>query len=370
MTDDRRTSAPALTSAPYDPDAVRLKHSPGMADWLLEHGLSLAFTSYATGRLIVAGVAPDRRLFFNEQNYTRAMGLHYSGGQLHVASLYQVWRLSNMLAPGEYANRAFDCVLVPRTAHTTGYVDAHEMNVDGQGRVVFVNSRYSCLATLDPDYSFRPIWKPPFITELVPEDRCHLNGLAMEDGAPRYVTALSGTNSPSGWRERPGEGGVLIDVRSDRIITDRLSMPHSPRIHDGAVWLLDSGRGYIVRVDPATGESEDIVFCPGFLRGMTIHDGHAIVAVSKERENSATLPLREELRKHGTEGWCAILVVDLRRQAIVEYIRYETEITELFDVAALPGIRNPITIGPSTEELLTTIRINPAFAAANAADPS
>ena len=359
---DPTDAAHLPTPAPYDPDAVRLRHSPGMATWLIEQGISLAYTSYATGRLIVAGVAPDGRLFFNEQNYTRAMGLHYGQGELHVASLYQIWRLTNLLAPGEFANNAFDAVLVPRSALTTGYLDIHELSVDRGGRVIFVNSRYSCLATPDPDFSFRPIWKPPFISALVPEDRCHLNGLAMSDGVPRYVTAFSRTDSVSGWRENRLSGGLVIDVNSGEIVTDRLSMPHSPRVHDGKLWALNSGRGQLVQIDPADGKIVDVAFCPGFLRGLAFHNGYAIVAASRAREDATGLPFQAELARLGATPWCAILVIDLKQGLISDFIRYESEITELFDLAVLPGIRNPVTIGPATEELLTTVRANPQFA--------
>lgn len=363
------TAALSTESTPFDSAKVSLSLSSGMAQWLLEQGVSLAYTSYATGQLIVAGVAPDGRVSFNEQNYTRAMGLHYGGGALHVASLYQVWRLTNMLAPGEFANRAFDCVLVPRTAWTTGYLDIHEVGVDRGNRVVFVNSRYSCLATLDPDNSFRPIWKPPFISALAPEDRCHLNGVAMVDGEPRYATAFGISDHKDGWRERRESGGVIIDVPSGEIVTDRLSMPHSPRVHAGELWALDSGRGYVVRIDPRTGDVEPVVFCPGFLRGFAFCGKYAVVAVSRARDGAAGLPFLEEARRRRVEPWCAILIVDLERGEIVEFIRYETEITELFDVTLMPGVRNAMTIGPATEELLTAVRFNPDFGPVSAPEP-
>jgi uncharacterized protein (TIGR03032 family) len=337
-----------------------------MAHWLLSQHLSLAYTSYATGRLIVAGVAPEGRLFFNEQNYRRAMGLHYHGRELHVASQHQIWRLSDLLAPGEFANGAFDCVLTPRHAHTTGYLDVHELGVDGAGRPIFVNTKYSCLATTDPDYSFRPVWKPPFITELAPEDRCHLNGLAMVDGVPRYVTAFDRTDTKGGWREGTRDQGVVLDVASGEVVASGLYMPHSPRVHEGNLWVLESGRGYLVRVDIQTGKKTDVAFCPGFVRGLALTGKYAVVAVSKARENSSGLPLHEELRKHDAEPWCAILVVDLELGLISNFIRYDAQVTELFDVALLPGIRNPMTIGPSTEEVLQTIRFNPEFGSVSA----
>lgn len=345
--------------APGNRPTTRISFSPGMVDWLLDQRLSLAFTSYQTGRLILAGVGPDGRMSFNEQDYTRAMGLHYAAGELHVASLFQIWRLANLLRPGEFANRAHDCVLVPRTAHCTGYLDVHELSVDGGGRLVFVNSRYSCLAVLDERFSFRPIWKPRFVSALVPEDRCHLNGLAMADGAPRYVTAVAATDTAEGWRGRP-EGGVVVDVGSGEIVTDRLSMPHSPRVHGGRLWVLDSGRGMLATVDERSGTVTPAAFCPGFLRGMAMAGDYAVVATSKPRRGDfGDLPLQQELERRGLAPSCGLFVVDLRSGDTVEHIRFETEIDELFDVALLPGLRNPTSIGPATEEILGSVRFDP-----------
>ncbi|HEX8062660.1 MAG TPA: TIGR03032 family protein [Allosphingosinicella sp.] len=341
----------------------RITLSRGIAAWLLEQQVSLAFTSYQTGRLIVAGVGPDGRMSFNEQNYARAMGLHADGDSLYIASLFQIWRLRNMLRPGEYANRAYDRVFVPRLAHTTGYVDAHDLGVETSGRIVFVSSLYSCLATVDDTYSFRPLWKPSFITDLAPEDRCHLNGMALSAGRPRYLTALGSSNRPGGWREQRGQGGVLIDAIEGGIVADRLSMPHSPRMFGKDVLVLESGRGNITRIDPATGGRETVAFCPGYLRGMAILGNFAVVGLSKPRESGfGELALQAELDRLGVAPWCGLAIVDLVKGTIVEFIRYESQISELFDVALLAGVRNPVTIGPATEELLSTVRPNPEYA--------
>lgn len=359
--DSSRFLQPVASADAAGPPRIIL--SPGLAGWLLDQAVSLAFTSYQTGRLITVGVAPDGRVSFNEQNYARAMGLHADEGGLYVASLFQIWRLKNMLRPGEFANRAYDRVFVPRLAHTTGYVDAHDLGVEPSGRIVFVSSLYSCLATVDETFSFRPIWKPPFISDLAPEDRCHLNGLAMSDGAPRYVTALSRTDRPSGWRDDRGSGGVLMDLAEDRIVAAGLSMPHSPRMLGSDLILLESGSGKIVRVDPAIGKRETIAFCPGYLRGMAIVGNFALVGLSMPRQGGfGELPLQAELERLRIAPWCGIAIVDLARGAIVEFIRYESQVTELFDVAVLAGVRNPVTIGPATEELLSTVRPNPEFA--------
>lgn len=339
-----------------EPGKTNIAVSRGLAGWLAARRTSLAFTSYQTGQLFLVGLHPGGTVSFNQQNFSRAMGVCWRPGRLYLGSLSQLWRLENILRPGEVGNGTFDAVLVPRNGQTTGDIDIHEVGIDGDGRVIFVNTKYSCLATLDLTHSFKPIWKPHFISKLAPEDRCHLNGLAMQDGQPRYVTAVSRSDVIAGWRERRHEGGVLIDVQTDRIVTDQLSMPHSPRVLGDRIYVLDSGRGRIVRIDPATGEKADIAFCPGFLRGMSIVDGHAIVTVSKPRNGSfAGLLLDGELKARDAEPWCGVLIVNLASGDIVEWIRLEGHITEMFDVAAMPGVVCPMSLGPNTAEMQNTI---------------
>lgn len=341
--------------------ATELLVSRGFGAWLVQHRLSLAFSCYQSGQLFLVGVRPDGNVSFNQQNFMRAMGLSWRPGRLYLGALDKVWRLENMLRPGEIGNEVFDQVLVPRNAQVTGDVDIHELGVDAKGQVVFVNTKYSCLATLDLRHSFKPLWKPPFISRLAPEDRCHLNGLAMDKGAPCYLTAVSRSDILTGWRERRDQGGVLIAYPDGRIVTDQLSMPHSPRVLPGGqVLLLDSGRGQIVRVDPRSGDKTDIAFCPGFLRGMAVHDGHAIVTVSKPRNGTfAGLDLDGQLASRDAEPWCGVLIVDLATGDIVEWIRLEGGITELFDVAAMPGVRCPMSLGPASLEIRSTITFDP-----------
>lgn len=348
--------APGEGPAAAAPGTTSITVSRGFNAWLRSHDTSLAFTSYQTGQLFLVGAHPNGTVSFNQQNFQRAMGLCWMPGRLYLGSLFQLWRFENMLRPGEVANQAFDTVLVPRNAQTTGDVDIHEVGIDGEGRVIFVNTKYSCLCTLDLTHSFRPVWKPSFISKLAPEDRCHLNGLAMDKGKPRFVTAVSRSDVLAGWRERRHEGGVLIEVETDRIVTDQLSMPHSPRVVGDMLYALDSGRGRIIRVDPASGAKTDIAFCPGFLRGLAIHDGHAVVTVSKPRNGTFNgLLLDGEMKARDAEPWCGILIVSLATGDIVEWIRLEGHITELFDVAAMPGVRCPMSLGPATVEIQNSI---------------
>jgi uncharacterized protein (TIGR03032 family) len=341
---------------------TKIECSRGLAEWMMMNNVSLGFTSYQTGQLFLIGVLPDRQISVHQRNFIRAMGLITQPDRVYVAAIEAVWRLENILKRTERANQVYDRLFVPRNAQMTGDLDVHEMGVDTHGRVIFVNTKYSCLSTFSLTHSFRPLWKPPFISKLAPEDRCHLNGLAMADGRARYVTAVSRSDVVNGWRERRESGGVIIDVETNRIVTDELSMPHSPRIADGSLWVLDSGRGYIARVDEATGHKENVAFCPGFLRGMSIWNGHAIVTVSLPRDGTfKNLELEENVRNRGGVPWCGIQIVNLRTGDIVHWIRLDGYIKELFDVGVIPGSQCPMALGIGTPETQHTISFDPDF---------
>jgi uncharacterized protein (TIGR03032 family) len=342
---------------------TKMSVSRGFANWMSLQRCSIAFTSYQTGKLFLVGLTPEKKVSFHQQSYQRAMGIHCLRDRLYVGSLFQIWRLENVLGPAERANKHFDRLYVPRNAQTVGDVDVHEVSVDRAGRIVFVNTKYSCLATVSTKFGFRPIWKPPFISKLAAEDRCHMNGMAMEDGLPRYVTAVSQSDVINGWRERRHEGGVLIDVQNDKILTDQLSMPHSPRVYNGQIYALDSGRGHLIRIDRDTGKKEDICFCPGFLRGLSLHNGYALVTVSKPRDGAFSgLELQEALKKRDGEAWCGVLIIDLRSGDMVEFIRMDGQIAELFDVSIIPDTLCPMAIGVNSPEIHSMITFDKEFA--------
>lgn len=344
------------------PSETRIELSRGFAGWLAQMRCSLAFTSYQTGKLFLIGLLRDGRVSLHQQTFARAMGLSVQKNRLYLGGLFQVWRLENTLAPHEHANGDFDALYIPRNAQTIGDVDIHELGIDANGRVIFVNTRFSCLATFSPRFGFKPVWKPPFISKLAAEDRCHLNGLAMADGVPRYVTAVSRCDSLTGWRDRRHEGGVLIDLADDRIVTEKLSMPHSPRLHQGKLWALDSGRGALIQIDPVTGATEDIAFCPGFLRGLSFIGNHALVTVSLPRAGAFNgLALDAELKRRDAEPWCGLLVIDIRAGGIVEFIRLVGEIRELFDVAVISGLTCPMAIGADSPEMRNLLSFDSEF---------
>jgi uncharacterized protein (TIGR03032 family) len=327
--------------------------------WLVEHRLSLAFTTYQSGKLFFIGVKPDGKLWVHERTFNRCMGLAGDGQSLWMSSLYQLWRFENVLAPGEL-HQGCDRLYVPQAGYTTGDLDIHDVALDRQERPVFVATLFSCLATVSETHSLRPIWKPPFITKLAAEDRCHLNGFAMKDGVPAYATAIAASDVADGWRQHRDAGGVLIDVASGDIVASGLSMPHSPRFYEGTLYLLESGTGHLGKVDLATGRFEPMTFCPGYLRGLAFVDRFAIVGISRPRPDSRTmqgLKLDTALADKGVGARCGILVIDLKRGDIVHWLNIQGVIQELYDVIALPGAVRPMALGFQSDEIRRALTI-------------
>ncbi|HKU47113.1 MAG TPA: TIGR03032 family protein [Burkholderiales bacterium] len=337
---------------------LELMGSRQFNSWLAEQKASLAFTTYQAGKLFLIGLQPDGRLSIFERTFNRCMGLHASAQTLYMTSLYQLWRFENSLEPGQ-VHEGYDRLYVPRMAWTTGDLDIHDVAVGKDGKPVFVNTLFGCLATVSDTHSFVPLWKPPFLSKLAAEDRCHLNGMATADGEPRYVTSVSQTDVNDGWRDQRREGGTVTDVKANQVVLTGLSMPHSPRLHGGKLWLLDSGTGNFGYVDLQRGKFEPVAFCPGYLRGLSFVGDYAVLGLSLNRENKTFqgLALEDNLRKRKAEPRCGLQVVDLRSGDVVHWLRIEGVVRELYDVCVLPGVRRPMALGFKTDEIRRVISV-------------
>jgi uncharacterized protein (TIGR03032 family) len=362
------TIAPENRNVPTDvaPDAateagnIDISFSPGLASFLKSNNISIGFTSYQTGRLYLIGHGPDGKLALHEAVYPQAMGVTGDASRIYLGTLTQIVRMENVLASGQTANEVHDKVYVPRNLQTTGNVDIHEIGIQENGRILFVNTRFNCLCEPSLTHSFRPVWKPDFISEIIAEDRCHLNGVAMVGGRPKYVSAAARSDTAGGWRDHRDDGGLIIDVESHAIIAEGLSMPHSPRFHDGRVWLLNSGSGELGWLDPADNSFVPLAFFPGFLRGLAFHGDHAFVTLSKPRKGHFEgLALDERLENESEPAWCGLQIVSQATGAPAQWLRFDGAITELFDVCVLPGVRNPITLGPNSVEIRDFLTVEP-----------
>lgn len=349
------------TLASTPPSRLEITGSRQFTAWLAEQHLSLAFTTYQAGKVFFLGLQPDGQLSVFERTFDRCMGLYTAGSSLYLSSLYQLWRFENALQLGQ-AHNGYDALYVPQVGYITGDLDVHDIALaDASPTPIFVNTLFSCLATVSDTHSFAPLWQPPFISKLAAEDRCHLNGLAMRNGQPHYVTAVSQSDVADGWRDRRQDGGCVIDVTTNEILVTGLSMPHSPRWYRDRLWLLNSGTGEFGYVNLEQGKFEPVAFCPGYLRGLAFQGDFAIVGLSKPRHNRtfSGLALDEQLQTKAAEARCGLVVIDLRTGDCVHTLRIEGIVEELYDVQSLAGVRRPMAIGFKSDEIRRVISIAP-----------
>lgn len=333
-----------ITSAGDSAPPYAFEASPGLAAWLHAENIALAITTYQIGKLFLVGAPAPDRLSVTERTFERCLGVAAEGGSLYLAGLNTILRFENVVPAGQ-ALEGHDAVYVPQVAWYTGDVFAHDIGVLPSGRPLFINTLFGCLATVDESSSFRPVWLPPFLSALRPEDRCHLNGLAMQAGRPRYVTAAAESDKAGGWRESRVGGGVVVDVATSAIVARGLTMPHSPRLHEGRLYVCNAGTGELGLV--ADGRFEPVAFCPGFARGLAFHGGHALVGLSLPRQHKdfSGLPLDDRLKREGRAPDCVIQVVELAGGAAAHWLRIGGVVRELYDIAVVPGARTPMVVG-------------------------
>jgi uncharacterized protein (TIGR03032 family) len=342
----RNIDAPPADSEPSPLRSVHTTNFPAILDELQS---SLLVTTYQAGKLVIlradGGVINTHFRAFN-----KPMGLAVGPGRLAIGTAVEVWEFRNVPAVSAKLDPAskHDACYLPRSAHVTGDVQIHEMAYTSDD-LWFVNTRFSCLATHDPNHSFAPVWRPKFISQLTPDDRCHLNGLGLRNGKPAWVTALGETDSAGGWRENKKSGGILIDLESNEVFAGGLSMPHSPRWHAGRLWLLESGTGSFGFVDLASGRYESIVQLSGFTRGLDLSGNLAFIGVSQVRDTAifGGVPITERLQE--TERACGVWVVEIEYGRILAFLKFEEAVREIFAVALLKGIRFPDLINDNAE---------------------
>jgi uncharacterized protein (TIGR03032 family) len=350
------SDTPTPPAEPSQPNPLRSVYTSNFPAILNQLGISLVVTTYQAGKVIlVRREAPSagkegEGLNTHFVNYKKPMGLAADNNHMAIGSGNSIWMLRNMNAVAAKLEPAgqHDACFMPRRVHVTGDIDIHEMSWGIGEELWFLNTRFSTLCTLDEISSFVPRWRPPFISALAPEDRCHLNGLCMQNGKPKYVTLLGQTDTAGGWRENKRDGGLLMDIETNQVLLTGLSMPHSPRLYNGDFWLLESGEGGLARVDLQRNSWQNIALLPGFTRGVSFVGRLAFIGLSKVRESAvfSGIPLVERLE----ERTCGVWVVDIHTGQTVAFLRFEEGVQEIFAVQVLPS-RFPALLDWNDERL-------------------
>ncbi len=329
-----------------------LRYTAQVPELLFKLNCTLAISTYQAGKLIFISAKDENYLVQLPRNFEKPMGIALgdNGDKMAVACKSQVLTFSN--SPGlalhyPKSPNTYDALYMPRATYHTGPLDIHDLRYGNDGKLYAVNTLFSCLVEIDGDYNFKPYWTPPFISQLVSEDRCHLNGMVMQNGKPKYATAFNQGNTAQSWRETLTTSGVIYDVETNEVLASGLPMPHSPMAVGDNLYVLLSATGELARIDKDTGKYEVIVKTDKFLRGMSLCEDYLFIGMSKLRKNSSTfakLPFAETANQAG------ILIVHLPTGSIAGQITYETSVDEIYDVHAIPGVTRPNILNTLTDD--------------------
>jgi uncharacterized protein (TIGR03032 family) len=327
----------AQTKPEQQPQAkqeINFTYAQNIVEVCKKLNITIILTTYQTNKVMMIG-QENNQFDIRYKEFSRPMGMCKKDGRIYAGLGHGIYQFSNFTGVAQTLDEGsgrYDACYMPQNIHFTGDIDIHEMEFV-KDELYFINTKFSCLCIKEPNSSFKPVWKPPFISLLQPVDKCHLNGFCTRDGEPRYVTMLGKTDEPLGWRANKANGGLLMDIQTNTILADGLSMPHSPRWYQEKLYVLESGKGALSYFDFETKKIVEIARIPGFTRGFDIVGNLAFIGVSKVRESATFSGLEiTKLPKRVSGVW----VVDLSTGNIVSFVEFTSGLDEVFAITVLP----------------------------------
>ena len=330
----------------------QIVYSPHIPELLQQLNTTLVYSTYQAGKLVFLSPVGAEKLVQLPRTFHKPMGFgfHRDGQKMALATADEIIVFANSPSLAQHYPKSpgkYDALFVPRTTLHTGALDIHDLHWGDDDQLYGVNTLFSCLCTFDSDFNFKPFWSPPQISELASEDRCHLNGLAMKDGRPKYATAFNRGNTPQSWRDGITDSGVVWDIEENRVVAEGLGMPHSPKMFDEDLYILTSANGELIKVDIPSGSVEVIYKTDAFLRGMTRVGDYLFIAHSKLRQNSSTFAQLEISKKANRSG---IIVLHLPSKSVQGEIIYQSSVDEIYEIHALPHISRPNILNTEKED--------------------
>lgn len=332
-------------------EAFRCTYPPGVAALLHDLRCSLVISTYQAGKIIFLSPSAGNKIIQLPRTFSKPMGIavgeNHPSQKMAIACKEEIIVFANSAELGKHypvKPGTYDAFFVPRITYHTNNVDIHDL-LWGNDNLFAVNTLFSCIVTFDDNYNFTPYWVPPFISKLVSEDRCHLNGMIMTGGKPHYATCFGKSDTFQGWRENITKGGLLFDTIRNESIAENLPMPHSPRMINGEIYLLLSATSELVKINLNKGNYDVITKLNGFVRGMSFYKDHLFIGLSKLRKSSTTFSKLDISDKPMNTG---IAIVHLPSGNVTGEITYESSVEEIYDVHVLPEVLRP--------NILNTIR--------------
>jgi uncharacterized protein (TIGR03032 family) len=322
------------------PHPFDLKYTPNIPELIYKLGCTLIVSTYQAGKVIFISAVDNEKLIQLPKTFHYAMAVGVDGDKMAVAAHQEVLVLGNAPTLAEQYPKqpeTYDNLFVPRASFYSGYLDIHGLYWSGE-KLHAVNTLFSCLCIIDENYSFTPVWRPSFISALTPQDRCHLNGVAEQDGEAVYVTAFGTGDEAQSWRKTIPDGGVIIHVPTGEMVATELQMPHTPRLYYGKLYAMLSATGELICVDPDTGTYDVVKKFDGFIRGMAEYKEYLFIGYSKIRKNSSFFKNLDIAEKAQASG---VMVMHLPTGALVGKLEYRSSVDEIFDIQVLSGLKRP-----------------------------
>lgn len=332
--------------------------TPNLPELLLKLNCSVAISTYQAGKLVFISPKNEEELVQLPRTFAKPMGIGFKPEtqQLALATKDEVLLFSNSAELAVHYPKkpnTYDALFVPRATYYTNALDLHDLSFGSDG-LYAVNTLFSCLVKVDERYNFTPVWQPPYIKQLSSEDKCHLNGMVLKEGKPKYVTAFGKGDTPQSWREKITETGLVMDVDTNEIICEGLGMPHSPMLVKDALYVLLSATGELVKIDTKTGQRETIFKTDAFLRGMSLVDDYLFIGISKLRKNSSTFAKLTIAEKANEAG---LLIIHLPTGSLTAKLTYKNSVDEIYDVQMLKNMLRPNILNTFTNDFRSALVI-------------
>lgn len=321
-----------MTKQPLPP--FTCKPSPNFAELLTQFEGSIALSTFQAGKLCILSAKDEHFCSSLLRTFPNCMGFDILEDELVISSANALCFFKNQPSLQEsypFGNGKYDAIFHEFRRELTGRIDAHDVVLTKSA--AYIVYTHGNAVYKSKDGVLKEFWKPPFIQNNALEDRCHINGLCMVNEQPKYVSMLGTQNEKDSWRKTLPTGGAIMDIETNEFVIQDLSMPHSPRMYNNQLLVLESARECLVAIDLETGTKTDIANIPGFLRGMHIVGDYAIIGSSKLRKNSSIfngLPIANKNIKAG------VYIVYIPTGAIVGHSLYENTVDEIFEVKRLP----------------------------------
>jgi uncharacterized protein (TIGR03032 family) len=332
-----------------------------------ENNCSLFVSSYKQHEVYSLGLTQNNEISIWVTKLARPMGLGFdekNEKSLYLSNLGHIFRYEEMGPEEDKQFGVFDKNYYPENCNIAGDLDIHDLSAS-DGEVYYISALFNSIVQPSMSKSFSLFWKPPWISlkegnMLAAEDRCHLNGMCLENGLPRYVTSACRGDFVGTWRDRTNEG-IVYDIWNEEVLCENLWSPHSPRLYQDKLWVLQSGTGELGYIDRENKTFVPKVFLAGFLRGLSFINNYAVVSSSLDRHDHAfrNLPLGKILEEKGLTAKCGLWVVNLTTFNIEHYLEFQEPCTELYEVICIPNTRRPRVYDVNDPRLLQSFHVDP-----------